>query len=283
MNKDKNTNEMLIILKELYQYKVLTIAILISVGSVFGYIQTISRTNTVTWTLNTIFLGLIPTGLIGILWESLIKKDFLRYVKDELALLLGRQCKPVQLINKFGIADITPNRESLEIYLRTAKHRIWILITHCLSLTALPGVRQSLKDMSSTVEIKILVLNPNSISVELRTEESSRLHGNLKRNIEETCNQVKEEFEEVKEKVKDVEIRFYDPYPRCCMFLVDSQILVSPLVIQKRGNDSVHFLVNEKNSDRKDNILFKQYEEHFNALFERAKKAVFLKIPKCKM
>jgi len=225
----------------------------------------------------------------------LIKNDFLEYVKSEIEGLFANaiqdfkqkvceKCRLVDPLNRFAIKDISPNRQSLEKgfgkYLKSAEHRIWILATHFKSLTELSTKMELLQEWSEKVEIKILGLDPSSDSAKSRSKQPDQksLINDIKSSVEEVVEALKDEVAKKRKKRKYVEIKLCDNCPTCCFFLVDSRILFSPLVFHKRGKDSIHFLVHEKNDEGETSELFKQYEKHFEELFKVKENTTVLEI-----
>lgn len=289
MNGDNNKNRVSRLLRETFRDKVFLYTVLIIGISIFVYLRTTSATNTILKIINIVSIGLIPACLIGMLWNLLTQNKFFECVKSELADLLNNatinfkqevceKCRLDDPLNRFRIDNIYDDRSGLILkdLFESAKHKIWILITHYKSLTELTGVLKKLIQKSSEeVEIKILGLDPNSTSAELRCKES-KWHKDLVADIKNSGWQVIEAFvkEAKKNEIKYVEWKLYDKYPNCCLFLVDSKIYYSPLVFDKRGQESIHFLVHEKNDKGETSKLFNQYKEHFEALFKVAKDTV---------
>lgn len=265
--------------ERIIKLKVLLVMFAILPLGVYGYMSTTPATDTITKIGNIASLGLISGCLVGIVWDVLIRTDFLNYVKDELAELLSKQCKPMELLSKFAIGDVCDKRDRVRLgdYFESAKERIWVRITHFYSLTEQGCELLNIlteKSLSKNFEIKILGLNPTGESAKLRSQEPC--HDDLITKIRLSGKEVisaflaKHKDRNRSGKVKNVEIKLSDRCPTCCFFIVDSHIFFSPLVFGRRGRDSVHYLVDEKNAKGGDSKLFHQYEESFRKLLDDA-------------
>ncbi len=250
-------------IKELiFKYRVYLITTISVILSVSVYIITLSSNKSMANVLNVISLSMIPACIIGILWEAFIKQAFVQLIKEEFDFK--------DQLNKYGIKEIFIDRGEIRLIssIRDAKKRIWILLTSLNYLTETPGIQDQLieKAKKRNFDLRILGLAPDTGIAKQRSAFSIAF-GSLEEEIPIYKRKITTAFEANRDRVKSGQIGMYELFPTCACFFIDDLLFLCPLVCFKRGRECVHFLVSNNN----ENNLFKEYERHFEVLFEKAK------------
>lgn len=113
--------------------------------------------------------------------------------------------------------------------------------------------------------LQILMLDPESKLVDFREKDESNIK--LKEQILHSLEHIRRFCNGLDKNISNVEIRLYDSYPQNAMTIIDDKLFkVTPYLFKKRGAEcpTYEYLKNDDGS-------YKEYESHFNALWESAK------------
>ncbi len=271
------------------------LALIVLVLSVFLYVVTDAKTSKYVDVLHVTAAGLIPIGVLGLLWDFFAKHEFLEYTQKVLDELLdGKQtaarkdisrrlerlrdsingtCHLRAKLAEHGVIGIYPDRSSADLprLLSGAKRRIWIQVTSFSYLTETAGLLEVLKERAGQIqELVLLGLAADSDSARLRSafSESYRY---LEEEIPVHLRKLESAFCQGFSEGGIVRLFLYDKIPTAACFLVDDKVLICPLLCSRRGRSSVHLLIGKTSSEGRQSKLFAEYEDHLTCMMHDSK------------
>lgn len=279
--------------ERLLRARVSALTFVLLVVSAVAYIETAGRETVYVRVLNVLAAGLVPTCLISLLWDFFVKKDFLSYVREQLAgdseaahraveatvaggiaqfeSRLLTSCAVANAVSQYALRAIHSNRDEIKLgdYVAGARERIWILLTSFSYLTETHLIEELVRRAQAGVSVRLLGLRANTAAAKLRSAFSPT-YATLNDEIPIYLNRVLADLRYGEDTGWPVEIRLYDSMPTCACFIIDAELFFCGLLVAKRGRKSVHVAVSQQSASGASQ-LFLEYERHFMGLFDQAK------------
>ena len=170
--------------------------------------------------------------------------------------------------NQYGIS-ICENRNAADFKGRilNAKKRVWIFATNHRYISSL-DVHRFLKEKSGEIDVRFLMLSPQSMFVATRYSEIPGKQSPADFAIE-ISNNLMHLINEYKDEPR-VGLRLYHRQPTFMMYLIDDTLILSHILRQGRARDQAHFLF-DLNYPRI-RMIVNDYINHFQEVWEEAVK-----------
>jgi hypothetical protein len=215
--------------------------------------------------LNLLGIALVPSGVISLIYEYMLRETFLREMRSQLLDSLQSEFSPLFAIKDAGIQalhdefpadDIVEGISNAQIYIKI--FTTWIPIIEKIERPFLNAAKRGCK-------IKILILNPDSPFAKSRSNDlgfasDTYVQGQINNGLDELVRYCSQNHI-----LGKVDIRLYDSTPTLFFIAYDDTFIFCPYFKNKMGIHTWQIEVKGVNS-----FLVKSLTEHFDAIWKTA-------------
>ena len=250
---------------ELLQAKATIAGLLISlVGILFLFISTYDIYREVTFSLAMVF---IPSGIISVIIDFSLKKDFFR----QMELMLNASDRKTDKLQECGVVDVCEGLSFDEISegIRNAKKEIHILHTWLPNFVAIESALKSA--IKNNCSVKILIMDEKSVHVTERTNDLGASEGFALSQLRSSISELSQ-FYYQSDFPEKFEVRRYTSTPVLSLYKYDDVYNIGFFWQSKSSLTGMQLkLAND------DAIFCSSVAEHFNKIWDGAESHVFRK------